>query len=203
MLGNSSDISNKTEENNVKEACFGGFESRFSYESCRKSKSTRYISFIIKALAMLSTGAFFALFGLASGATIMMILTTNKGLYYPLEEDKISSVEDFYSELPMSSVPKNEIVSIVNGTLQAESISDEVSTRFRVPIGIMLHELDEKSAPYFAGIRAGDIIVAIDGVALSSIDMLDNTIACFNSGDKPVFTVFRDNAYMDFIVNVE
>ena len=48
-----------------------------------------------------------------------------------------------------------------------------------------------------AGLKAGDLILEIDGKTVSSNDVLSDLIASYNAGDSATLTIRRDGSRME------
>lgn len=76
-------------------------------------------------------------------------------------------------------------------------ITEEYSSYYGVPVGVYVDEVDEGSAAANAGIQSGDIITAIDGVTVSSVEELSNALSKYKPGDSASVTVSREVSYSD------
>ncbi len=63
------------------------------------------------------------------------------------------------------------------------------------PSGVYLQEVDEDSDAYARGIRAGDIIVQLDGETVTSYETLDELKNHYEAGDTVTLLLFRGGAY--------
>jgi len=69
--------------------------------------------------------------------------------------------------------------------------------------GVLVDNVIEKSPAEKAGIKAGDIITAINGGKVTSSNELRNRVAAIKPGSRTSFAVLRDGKSMDFNVVLE
>lgn len=68
--------------------------------------------------------------------------------------------------------------------------------------GVLIGDVREGEPASKAGIKAGDVIIAVDGKAIDTADQLTRHIALVNPGTKTTITALRDGKKMDFSVTV-
>ncbi|MFN4298999.1 MAG: Do family serine endopeptidase [Thermaurantimonas sp.] len=68
--------------------------------------------------------------------------------------------------------------------------------------GVYINEVNENSAAEAAGIKKGDIVIAIDGREISKVSELQELIGRKRPGDEVVVTVLRDDKRRDFKVKL-
>ncbi len=71
------------------------------------------------------------------------------------------------------------------------TITEEYAQYYDIPQGVYIKSVESDSAAASAGIQTGDIITAIDGQSISSIEELKSKLASYQSGDKADITVSR------------
>lgn len=201
MFGNTDDIRDKT-ENNTNEASWGGFGGRLSYEESQKSGASGKI---VRSLPKIALGtAACALLGmLGVFCTVMMysIFSDNHSLYPEASFAVSNGVDTVPADSSEASIPMSG-AQILPDAVLAENVTSEQSRLYRVPMGVLISELDESSRVYSAGFRSGDIIVAIEGEALSSVEALSRVIS-EEKGNSVEMTLFRNNTYMKIYVTIE
>jgi len=69
--------------------------------------------------------------------------------------------------------------------------------------GALITEADEDGPAYKAGLRAGDVIVEVDGKKIDDVDELREEISDKDEGDKVEINVIRDRQPKKFTVEVE
>ncbi len=69
--------------------------------------------------------------------------------------------------------------------------------------GVLITGVMDDSAAEKSGLKAGDVIVSVDGKATRSTGQLRSTIAVKEIGDKLNLTVIRDGREQEFVVKVE
>lgn len=69
--------------------------------------------------------------------------------------------------------------------------------------GVLVIDVTQDGPAYKAGIKAGDIIVGIDGELVTSIQELNEAKNKHNAGDEIRLTIIRDRSYHDVSVTLE
>lgn len=91
--------------------------------------------------------------------------------------------------------------------VQSQTISEEIATQYRLPVsqGAYVTYVVPNSPAQKAGIQAGDIIVAIDGQPVKSVDVMVGAIRKKNVGDKVSVTYQRgsDKKTVDMTIQEE
>ena len=80
---------------------------------------------------------------------------------------------------------------------------DISSSQYSSAGGIYVYSVNENGAADKAGIMAGDIIVAANGKAVSSVTELNQIKNQFRAGDTLKITALRENKYTEFEVVLE
>lgn len=71
---------------------------------------------------------------------------------------------------------------------------DELYSRYyNIPQGIWVREVEEESAAEKAGIKVGDVIIGIEGEAVSSIKEMNEIKNKYKAGDEITLTISRSN----------
>ncbi len=202
MLDNANDIRNQTEKVNTNEASWGGFGGRFSYEESQSiSLGGRICRSLPKIILGTAACAFLGMLGVLCAVMMYSIVNDNHSVYADAELLEAKGIGDAVS---MSSGTDISIqtATAISHELTAEYVTPEQSKLYRVPMGVILYDIDEESAVYSSGFRSGDIIVALEGNAVGSVDVLGDMLA-ENKGDTVEITVFRDNVYMKMYITAE
>ena len=71
---------------------------------------------------------------------------------------------------------------------------------YRMPAGILITAVDEGSDAEAQGLRRGDILMRLDGRAVTSLDILEEIVYASNVGDKLEAAVYRDG--MEYILTL-
>lgn len=77
------------------------------------------------------------------------------------------------------------------------NVTQEVSQAYGLPIGVYVRGVEEGSAADLAGIRVGDVIIAINGETISSYDELNAAKDNYKAGDTITVTVTRNGLDLD------
>ena len=84
--------------------------------------------------------------------------------------------------------------------LTGQPISPFYQFYYRMPAGILITDVDEGSDAAAQGLRRGDILMRLDGRAVTSLDILEEIVYASNVGDQLKATVYRDG--MEFAVTI-
>ncbi len=79
-----------------------------------------------------------------------------------------------------------------------DKIADELKLSSRN--GVYINEVSKSGAADKAGIKAGDIIIAIDSTKITTPASVQESVSRFSPGDKAVITVLRDGKEKEFEV---
>ncbi len=203
MFGNINDIRKKTEDNNENEACYGGFTQRFSYEElCRDGKKNRIKRMAGKFIFIICIAVFLGLFAVICTVSVYRVVHENASLYYP-DNPKIKAAHKESTLQPINEPASVSKFEFMKNSVTAETVSPEVSQRYRIPTGIMVHDVCENSAAHKAGLLNGDIIVAINDAAAAEIENIDSFLSSHSEDTVAKITVFRNDTYIDLNMNIE
>ena len=72
-----------------------------------------------------------------------------------------------------------------------QQVTEEISQRFNMPIGIYIQSVEKGSAAEKAGLMAGDIITKFDGQSIASYEELQSVLQYYAIGDNAEITVQR------------
>ena len=81
--------------------------------------------------------------------------------------------------------------------ISAIDIDEQTSKKYNYPIGIYVRTVDDFSAAQKAGIKPGDVITAIDGKEVKTMDELNAIKNTHKIGDEATLKVYRDGEYVD------
>ena len=83
-----------------------------------------------------------------------------------------------------------------------QPIDDKIATDLKLSSrnGVYINEVSKSGAADKAGIKAGDVLVAIDSVKVTTPSSVQETVSRFSPGDKAVLTVIRDGKEQRFDV---
>ena len=167
---------------NIDEPCYGGCSSRLDYEYCKNRR--------LRGSTALLYLAVFLLFGMtaaAAGIVAYDFIQENRMLYFPGNPECDECADTM--TIQRNSAPMEDIALV--------AVSSDQSVRYRIPRGVMIKEISSISDKY-SGFIAGDIIVAVDGAEISTLDELREN---YDETKESVFRVFRQNRYIDISVN--
>lgn len=84
--------------------------------------------------------------------------------------------------------------------ITGENITETMSRYYNVPMGIYVRFITEGGSAAQAGIQAGDIIIGIQGEAVTTTDELNKIKNKYQAGDTITLTISRNNQDMDIDV---
>ncbi len=81
--------------------------------------------------------------------------------------------------------------------VSGEDITSIMSMYYRLPQGVYVRFVTPESAAEIAGIKAGDIIIGIQGESITTMNELNNIKNQYSAGDTITLTIYRDGVNMD------
>lgn len=105
------------------------------------------------------------------------------------------------------AIPVNNAMEIVNSLIQYKYVkgriqlgitadpnyTEKVAKQYNMPAGVYVSNVQMLSSAYKAGIRAGDIITKFDGVAVKSVNDINDIKAKHKVGDVVSVEIYRDD----------
>lgn len=145
-----------------------------------------------------SGGALFNMYGQVVGITNMKIVSY------------VTSVEGIAFAIPSSTVKTVVDQLAANGEVRGRpsigitlgAIPPEVLENYELPEGLYISAVAEGSDAAAQGIRAGDILTAIDGRPVSATEEVAGIKNAMNVGDSLCFTIWRDGETFDVDVRL-
>ncbi len=112
------------------------------------------------------------------------------------------------------AIPVNNVRSIIEGIIETGYIEkpyigvsvvdvDSENQGYGVPVGAAVKGVTDGGPAQKAGLKANDIITAINGTKISSADELKDFVSDSSSGDVLTLTVYRQGQTLDIKVTVE
>ena len=101
-----------------------------------------------------------------------------------------------YDLMDFGSV-KRAVLGITMGPID-DKIAEELKLSSRN--GVYISEVSKSSAADEAGIKSGDVLIAIDSIKVTSAPSVQETVSRFSPGDKAVLTIIRDGKEKQFEV---
>ena len=86
--------------------------------------------------------------------------------------------------------------------ISGDSLPSYYRTYYRLPEGVYVTSVNEGSNAKAKGIREGDIVTAINGERISSIDELNTVKNQYAAGDEVTLTVYRSGTYYEVTVTL-
>lgn len=77
--------------------------------------------------------------------------------------------------------------------IAGRDITQDIADMYKLPVGVLVNEVVTGSAAEKAGLKRGDIITALDGKPLTSMEVLIDHISSKKVGDTITLTVKREN----------
>ena len=86
--------------------------------------------------------------------------------------------------------------------IEGESFSTFYQRFYRIPRGVYITSVQSGSPAGMAGLQSGDIIVSVDGTAVSDMEDLDSLLYAHIPGDTMTLTVYRSGRQGDVTVTL-
>ena len=86
--------------------------------------------------------------------------------------------------------------------ISGDSLPTYYRAYYRLPDGVYVTSVNDGSDAKAKGIREGDIVTAINGEAISSIDDLNTIKNQYAAGDEVTLTIYRSGAYYEVTVTL-
>ena len=86
--------------------------------------------------------------------------------------------------------------------ISGDSLPSYYRTYYRLPDGVYVTSVNDGSDAKAKGIREGDIVTAINGEVISSIDDLNTIKNQYAAGDEVTLTIYRSGAYYEVTVTL-
>lgn len=77
--------------------------------------------------------------------------------------------------------------------ISTQNVSETVSRYYNIPMGVYVVSVEEGSTAEFAGIKAGDVIIGIQGEPVSTADELNEIKNQYKAGEEITLTITRNN----------
>ena len=112
------------------------------------------------------------------------------------------------------SIPINDTVNIYKQLIEhgkvlrpyvgisGSDLSSQISSKYNLPVGVYVESVDKDSGAEKAGIKKGDIITAIEGTSISSMDELNSIKNGKSIGDTITLKLYRSGEYIDVKVTL-
>ena len=109
----------------------------------------------------------------------------------------VNIVKKIASDLMDYGSVKRAVLGITMGPID-DKIAEELKLSSRN--GVYISEVSKSSAADEAGIKAGDVITAVDSMPVNSTSAVQEAVSRYSPGDKAVITVIRDGKEKKFDV---
>ncbi|MBQ8296437.1 MAG: trypsin-like peptidase domain-containing protein [Ruminococcus sp.] len=110
------------------------------------------------------------------------------GFAIPIDEAKVI-IDDLINYKYVKGRPQIGI-----GT---RDVSETVSSYYNIPMGVYVVSVEEGSTAEFAGIQVGDVIIGIQGEAVSTSDELNEIKNQYKAGEEITLTITRNGQDID------
>jgi len=100
----------------------------------------------------------------------------------------ISSTTSVIDQLIEHSTVKRPYIGI-----SGSEVDEKLSTRYGIPQGVYVEEVEKDSPAEKAGLKPSDIITKIEGKEVKSVNELNRIKYTYNIGDKVKLTIVRDH----------
>ena len=109
----------------------------------------------------------------------------------------ISSSLDIIEQLIEYGSVKRPYIGITGS-----SLTETLSTRYKLPVGVYVESVEEGGPAEEAGLEVGDIIIEVEGEAVTSVDEINTIKNTYSIGDTITLTIYRDGEYIDVSVTL-
>ena len=139
-------------------------------------------------------------------------LVNSQGQVVGINSMKLSGndIEGIGFAIPISSATNIINQLIDNGSvirpyigIAGSDISETISSRYNVPQGVYVEEVQENSPAAKAGLQKGDIITTINDTQIKTISELNKIKFTYNVGDKVKLKVIRNNEELNIELTLE
>ncbi|MGN0677721.1 MAG: S1C family serine protease, partial [Ruminococcus sp.] len=86
--------------------------------------------------------------------------------------------------------------------IQTQNVSDTISRFYGIPVGVYVVSVSERSSAEFAGIKAGDVIIGIQGEPVENLNELNEIKKQYKAGDKITLTISRQGEDEDIEITL-
>ena len=87
--------------------------------------------------------------------------------------------------------------------IRAESVDGQLADYFGVSAGVLVRHVEEDTVAAAAGLRAGDVITAIDGEAVEDLGALRRRVSALDPGASFAIAIVREGAGMSLPAELE
>jgi serine protease Do len=108
------------------------------------------------------------------------------------------------------AIPINEAKTIIDDLINykyvkgrpqigigTRDVSETISRYYNIPMGVYIVSVEEGSTAEFAGLQVGDVIIGIQGEAITTADELNEIKNQYKAGEEITLTITRDGEDMD------
>ena len=81
--------------------------------------------------------------------------------------------------------------------ITGSNLSESTAKRYNLPVGIYVEDISENSGAYNSELRKGDVITAINGQSITTMQELNSIKNEKEIGDTITLTIYRSGEYMD------
>lgn len=150
-----------------------------------------------------SGGPLFNLYGEVIGIT--------SAKYSSSAASSSASIEGIGFAIPINDV-KDMVTSIMehgyvtgkpNVGILMNDVSSEATLRYGIPSGAYVESVLEGSCADKSGLKAGDVITAVNDTAVTSSKQLSSAVKNYKAGDIVTFTVYRDGQNQTISVTLD
>jgi serine protease Do len=102
----------------------------------------------------------------------------------------------------MPSADSAADMSEVSFGLKGSTVTEDESLTYNIPQGWKISEITEGGPSYDTGLQLSDIIVALDGAQVKSLEDMYQLKLKYKPGDKVAVKIYRNGDYYDFAVTL-
>ncbi len=113
-----------------------------------------------------------------------------------------STIEGLGFAIPSATAKTVADALIAQGSYQGPPVIGIRASSDGETSGVMVYSVDERSSAYERGLRPGDLIIAVDGVAVNSVDEINAAKGERVAGDTLHFTVSRNGKTFELTIEL-
>lgn len=109
----------------------------------------------------------------------------------------INSTKEIYEQLIQFNKVKRPYIGI-----SGLDLDEKTANYYKLVVGIYVKQIETFSAAEKAGVKVGDVIIGVDGKAVTSMDELNNIKNTHNIGDELTLRINRNGQEIDIKITL-
>ena len=145
-----------------------------------------------------SGGALFNMYGQVIGVTnmkMMSVYSSIEGIGFAIPSSTVKSVVE-------SLMKYGKVIGRPSLGMTVGAVPESAMKKYELPDGVYVAGVQEKSDAAKVGIKVGDVILEVNGTAVTTTDEINDIKNNFSVGDKMSFKIWRDGETLEFEVEL-